>query len=148
MKCASARLRKGKVLIQAFSQTTTDLWIAYGPVYVAAEDSLPAEIGAKVIAALANSKTGLPHPSQDKWNAVQLPMLEAAGVKSWATLEKGCKSVGIEDKGEHISIMPSISDTDGPRDLPEQLILSDKVENALGVALMEAFDACAIADSR
>lgn len=148
MKCASARLRKGKVLIQAFSQTTTDLWIAYGPVYVTADNSSPAEIGANVIAALGNSKTGIQHPSQDKWKEVQQPMLEAAGVKSWATLEKGCKSVGLEDKGAQISLMPSVSDIDGPRDLPEQLILSEKAEEALGMALMKAFDACTMADAK
>lgn len=142
MKCASARLWKGDVFIQAFAQTTTGLWISNGPVYVAKKDDLPAKIGVKILAAFENSVVGLAHPAQEKWKAIQAPMLEAAGVKTWAALEKGAKSVGLEDRGELVSFMPTVKDIDGPRDLPDHLVLSRKIEDELGLAMLKAFDAC------
>lgn len=143
MRQGAAYLRKGKILIQGYAQAVTELWIAYGPVYVSMRDDNPVEIGAKINAALANSITGVPHPSQDQWKAVQTPMLEAAGVKSWATLAKGAMAVGFKEDGDFIVFTPS-SDyaNNGGKDLPEKIIRSQRNDQELGEALLQAFAAC------
>lgn len=142
MKCAAAHLRRGKILIQAFSQTTAGVWIGYGPVYVASGDDEPCAIGVKILAALDNSLVGVRHPLQNEWKGIQAPILEAAGVKSWATFEKGSIGVGVDDHGDFIVITPTASDVDGGKALPDKVIRSKKDNQQLGAALLQAFAAC------
>jgi hypothetical protein len=51
MKRASALLKNAKVLLQGYSQTTSGVWIAHGPVYVA-EIGQTSEIGRNILHAL------------------------------------------------------------------------------------------------
>ena len=95
MKRASALLKNGKVLLQGYSQTTSGVWIARGPVYVA-NVVQTSEIGRNILHALNESTRGVPHPKQTEWKAVQAPMLQAAGAKPWAALksEFSAKNLG------------------------------------------------------
>jgi hypothetical protein len=93
MKSAYALQRKDKILIQGYSKSTAGLSIASEPVYVTAEDRID-DLGAKIRNALNGSIEGIRHPTQAEWKAIQAPMLEAAGVKSWSTLARNTKSVG------------------------------------------------------
>ena len=68
--------------IQSYSETTPGLWIAHGPVYVAAIGA-QAQIGRYLRDALAHLRRGIPRPAQSEWRAVQAPMLKATGARSW-----------------------------------------------------------------
>ena len=142
MKRAIALLRKGKVLIQGYSKTTTGIWVGMGPVYVAQEDRLD-ELGAGVRDALSGSMEGVQHPSQTEWKKIQAPMLEAAGVKTWATLAKNAQSVGLEYDGIAVKIVPSTGyGNNGGTSLPEQTVYCELSSPELGNSLMRAFEAC------
>ncbi|VVE57264.1 hypothetical protein PAQ31011_05194 [Pandoraea aquatica] len=143
MKSAYALLRKGKIFIQAYSKASTGLWIASGPVYVAEEGGLEEDLGQKVRDALDGSIEGVRHPSQDEWKEIQAPMLEAAGVKSWKTLGKGAKSVGLESNGVTVKMVPSFNyENGGGTPLIEKAIEHEVMNSHLGVELMRAFASC------
>jgi hypothetical protein len=140
MKLCSAILRSGRVYTQGYGQTTAGVWIGRGPVYVSPISSTD-EIANDIREALANSTQGLPHPAQDEWKNVQRPMLEAVGVRSWSTLAKGARSVGIESNGSIVTLTPSCNyEKQGGSDLPDQAITVPLMDEQLGKKLAEAFD--------
>ena len=142
MKRASALLRKGKILIQGYSKATTGLWIGMGPVYVIDEE-YPDELGAKIRAALHGSTEGVPHPSQAEWKAVQAPMLEAASVKTWATLAKSAKSVGLEFDEGLVRMVPTAGyGNNGGTSLLGKIVECEFENDELGPALVLAFERC------
>jgi hypothetical protein len=142
MKSAYAVLRKGKILALSYSKATTGLWIATGPVYVAEDGNLD-DLNRKIRDALNGSFEGVKHPSQAEWKSIQAPMLEAAGVKSWATLAKGAKSVDLESDGVTVKIVPSSDyESKGGTSLPEKAIECEWASSELAHVLMKAFDAC------
>ena len=142
MKRASALLKNGKVLLQGYSQTTSGVSIAHGPVYVAGIGQT-SEIGRNIFQALNQSTHGLPHPGQTEWKAVQAPMLKAAGAKTWAGLAKGSKAVGLTCEGEPVIMMPSSGyENKGGAILSERTLKSEISAENIGERLVEAFDAC------
>ncbi|HDR8857571.1 TPA: hypothetical protein QDA74_001709 [Burkholderia territorii] len=142
MKRATAILRKGKILIDGYSQTTSGVWIGVGPVFVVDENDVE-KLTVSLKEALANSKVGVPHPAQNEWKDIQKPMLEAAGVKSWRTLAKGAKAVGIYCEDSRVRMEPSSNyENGGGTGLPEQTVECDLDSPDLGAALMNAFRAC------
>jgi hypothetical protein len=142
MKSAYALLRKGKILIQSYSRATTGLWIATGPVFVIDEGD-PDALGTKIRYALNGSIEGVQHPSQAEWKTVQGPMLEAAGVKTWATLAKSAKSVGLEFDGGIVKMVPTAGyGNNGGKSLPEKAVECEFDNDELGSALVLAFERC------
>ncbi|WP_412065823.1 hypothetical protein [Rhizobium sp. SYY.PMSO] len=139
---ASAYLRSGKVLIQANLPTTTGLMIASGPVHTAPHDN-PDAVGEALRAALSLPYDTLPHPHQDKWPSVQTPMLAAAGVRSWKTLAKGSKAVGVTLNGADLQLTPTTHyDQAGGTALEEDTVRCELAHSKLGAALLEAFARC------
>ncbi|MGO4569998.1 hypothetical protein AB4Z52_34445 [Rhizobium sp. 2YAF20] len=113
-----------------------------GPVYVSDCGSLD-QLGNNVVAALNQSKIGIPHPAQSEWKALQAPMLTAAGVKSWAKFAKKTMAVGIEYEGDSVSLIPSSNYENKGGDTPwEKTVKSGVSAEELGPALLKAFDAC------
>lgn len=142
MKRASALLRKGKILIQSYSQTTTGIWVGMGPVYVIDENQTD-EIGVKVLEALSQSVEGVRHPAQTEWKSIQAPMLEAAGVKTWATLAKGAKAVGLEYEEGRVTMVPTSNyEKNGGEPCLDRTFHCGFVEDELGKSLLKAFRSC------
>jgi hypothetical protein len=80
MQTATAYLRKNKVFVHPDARTTDGVWIFWLPVLM--QDAVDgAELDAKILEALANSREGVPHPTD--WTGLGEPLLQAAGVKSW-----------------------------------------------------------------
>jgi hypothetical protein len=141
MKRAVALLRKGKVLIDWYSKTTAGVWVGSGPVFVVDEADFQM-LTARVRDALNASTEGIRHPSQDEWKAIQAPMLNAAGVKSWKTLAKGSKAVGLECQGTLVKMVPSANyENQGGTSLHDKTVECDLNSPELGSALMRAFEA-------
>ncbi|MES2206722.1 MAG: hypothetical protein V4525_08000 [Pseudomonadota bacterium] len=142
MKTASAYSRKGKILIQAFAKTTAGVWIAYGPVFTIEQTEIN-DLGIKVLKALNSSSEDIPHPKHTELQAIQKPMLEAAGVKSWSTFSKGAKAVGLTWKDDLITLEPCANYANqGGTPLPEKSISCKPTAEKLGAALIEAFNNC------
>jgi len=140
MKRATALLKNGNVYIQSYSETT-GLWIADGPVYVAAIGA-PAQIGRYVRDALAHSRRGVPRPAQSEWKALQAPMLKATGARSWGAMAKGSKAVGLEcDDDSIVTITPSANYEKGGSSLYERVLKSELRADDLGEKLIAAFNA-------
>ncbi len=124
------------------------MWIGWGPVYVVDARDVNSsqfidELSGKIRVTLDNSVHGVPHPSQTEWKAVQAPMLEAVGVKSWNTLAKGAKSVGLEREDTLVKMEPAANyEKQGGTSLPDKTVECDLNSSELGSALMKAFEAC------
>lgn len=107
-KQASLILRKGKLHVHAMSRAVTWLTIGDGPITTVDPNDI-GNVGKAVIAAIAYSRDNIPHPKdQNAWKEVQRPMLEAAGVKSWDTLMKGAKNVGVYLEEGRLKIQPTL----------------------------------------
>ena len=142
MRRASALLKNGKILIQGYSETTSGVWIARGPVYVASVEQLD-RLGQNIFDALHQSSQGVPHPGPTEWKAIQAPMLEAAGAKTWAALAKSSKAVGLECQDEVVTITPSSNyENDGGEELSDRAIRFNLKTADIGERLIEAFNSC------
>jgi len=102
MKKAISYLRGQRVFTHASSKTTAGVWILELPVLVVDATDVEA-LGRQVAQALAASKEGVPHPVS--WKGIFDPVLELAGVKSWATFVKSARCVGIEGVLEGVSFI-------------------------------------------
>jgi hypothetical protein len=68
-------------------------------------------------------------------------MLEAVGVKNWATLARGARSVGIECHDGIVTLTPSCNyEEQGGTELPDQAVSALITADELGAKLAEVFD--------
>lgn len=104
MNRAVAYERKGRFFIRSASKTTVGVWIDDGACFTADGSAPPVEIGAAVQAALAESRTGVPHPTD--WKHVCSALLAVAGVRSMLTFERSAKRVEIVSD-EQIVLSPT-----------------------------------------
>ncbi|MEZ5938917.1 MAG: hypothetical protein R3C52_11995 [Hyphomonadaceae bacterium] len=142
MQVASALLKNGIVFVQAYSETTSGVWIGAGPVHIS-DINQTGELGKAVRDALELSTRGVPHPSRDEWKGIQQPMLDAVGAKNWSTLAKGARAVGIECQNGLVTMTPSHDyQNDGGTDLPERAIVVPMDASVMGENLSKAFDLC------
>lgn len=86
MKKSAAYMINENILLQAMSLTETGLWIAYGKVLSVRTDD-HSELAAAIIKHW-QTQSKMWHIPQSQWKDVQRPILEAAGVKTWAALGK------------------------------------------------------------
>lgn len=139
MKKSAAYMINDTILLQAMSLTETGLWIAYGEVFsIRADDQ--EKLTAEILKSLTNSIEDVAHPSQSQWKDVQRPILEAAGVKTWAALGKKAKSVGIESEANKVSMVPTANFRNYGGESLEQSAVHCSLNDAdLGSKLLEAF---------
>jgi hypothetical protein len=88
-------LRGGALFIRAESETTTHAWIETGPCTVLPLATTPDILGNAIEVALAESRTGVPHPHQKSWPEVIKPTLDAAKVRTWAAFARTARAVGV-----------------------------------------------------
>jgi len=93
-RLAAVFAREADLLVEPRCQATTGIWLSAGPVGRLPLPAAPADLGAAVRAALDQSRRGVPHPAD--WRAFVPPVLEAAGVRSWAALQKTAALCQIE----------------------------------------------------
>lgn len=141
MKIASAILKNGKVFIQGYSETKSEMWIASGQVYICVFGAVE-EMATQARAALNSSKRGLRDPKREEWPLVQKPMLEAVGARNWNQLARGAKAIGLECEKGIVTIEPSANyQNDGGESLPDKAIRIEIGSDKLGASLMKAFEA-------
>ncbi len=102
---ATVYLRRRQFYVHSVSQTTQGVWIFTSPCTKLDLKCPDTRLGEAIMSALSGSRDGVPHPV--KWGHLIDPLLQQAGVKSWATFAAGASCVEIEDDGSRISIIPS-----------------------------------------
>ncbi|MGH8338544.1 MAG: hypothetical protein ACRETL_17345, partial [Gammaproteobacteria bacterium] len=78
-----------------------------------------------------------------EWRAIQAPMLEASGARTWAALAKSSKTVGLECDGDLVTMVPSSDyENDGGAELSDRALKSELSAENIGERLVDAFNAC------
>ncbi len=139
MKTATAYLVGEHILLQAMSLTESGVWIADGHVLtIPADDRSGLAEGIKT--SLDASRAGVAHPSQSEWKSIQQPMLQAAGVRTWAALGKKAKAVGMTSAGEDVAFIPTVHfRAHGGHASDEHTIHRRMDDPDLGSGLLDAF---------
>ncbi|MCB9787674.1 MAG: hypothetical protein H6744_13410 [Deltaproteobacteria bacterium] len=144
MKICEVYERRGRMLVQASSQTDQGVWILQGDVHALPSDCTDEELGSVVLAALAQSSR-VPHPTS--WGGLTAALLAAAGVKSWKTFAKTAKNVSVElDQSGTIKPSRNLGPVDGFEPLPGQelAVPSDASAATWGRAVRGALEASTV----
>jgi len=132
--------RDGAFFLASYSKTVPGFWVMNGWV-CRLEDGAPDEtLGVAVDRGLESSKTDVEAPPRNVNSAT--PLLELAGVRSFAAYMQGALSVGITREGETVTIEPTRNE--GPRggftSLPDRVqVMQQPSRGDLGKAIREAF---------
>jgi len=136
MQSVSVYLRDGKYyVVTIHGSGGGDPCIASGPVRELPADAGAAALGAAVTAGLDASTSNLPWPKDFK--KVTEPLLNAAGVKSWATFAKKAENLRVNREGATLRILPSTRSEKGSFDsAPERdRTLSQAAPEIIGEAV-------------
>lgn len=125
MKAATAYKRGNILYLHSSSKTTAGVWIATPPFATVLTDTTVLAKGEAILEAINASQDGVPHPTS--WNGLINPLLELAGVRTWATFMKSAVCVGIEFDDGRLKLIPNRNL--GPKDgfepvLPSMVVLS------------------------
>jgi hypothetical protein len=144
MQLATVYKRSEAFYLHANSQTTEGVWVAVRPFLRLPAGEPATSLGHTIIEVLHASQLGIPHPTD--WDAVEYPLPELAGVKSWAMFMRSASCVSVTADGGKVMLMPNRNS--GPREgyeaLPEktlELPLDCAVER-VAKALNEAIALC------
>jgi hypothetical protein len=115
--------KKGDVYyIHSSSKTTAGVWIATAPFIKIDINSEPSTKGEAVLQSLNASQNAVPHPTN--WVGIISPLLELAGVKSWATFMRHAKCLNVEADGERLRLIPNrnLGSKEGFEPFPEKAV--------------------------
>ena len=104
-KKATAYRRKDGWYFHSDSLTTDGVWLATQPFLKLAPEASPSSIGETVLRVLQASQPSVPHPKD--WKAVDYPIPEMAGVKSWGTFMKGSMRLCLDAADGVLVVTPT-----------------------------------------
>lgn len=152
MKSAAIYERRGKLILYPYSQTSAGVWIGADPVVVFDIDVSTARLGALVRDVLSRSKGPVRHPGPTEWAALDKPLLNAAGVRSWGAFVRGALLSNVRSDGRTVEFFPH--ENRGPRDGFQPMGLASIVVEAvvsdeeLGAAALTALDSARSRDPK
>ena len=122
MKSATVYKRGNALYFQSSSKTTAGVWIATAPFFKIEIDVTSSAKGEAILQALHASQEGVPHPTN--WAGILTPLLELAGVKSWATFMKNATYVGLKSDGTQLKLIPyrNLGSKDGFEPVPTEAV--------------------------
>jgi len=139
MKRATVYLRKHAIYIHSSSATTAGVWVLTSPCVKLERDCSERQIGEQALRALAESKTGLPHPRE--WGSVLEPLLRLANVKSWSEFARPASCAEIEEEGGRLSVVrtENLGAQEGFRAVPQgPTLVESLVQEVVGAAVRQA----------
>jgi hypothetical protein len=104
MDIVSAFRLRDRYFVHLNKRTTAGLWVAQPEFKCLPLDATPESLGLVVLAALSQSHTVIPHPTD--WSALSKPRLAAAGVRSERAFMMGARLVEVE-RGECFRFEPT-----------------------------------------
>ena len=129
----------GKIYLHPHRKTTEGVWILSLPVLTTSEQDQ--QLGNKLMSTLAKSTENAPHPKS--WKGIDDPLIEAAGVRTFAAFAKAARVVFVVLDSDDVAFVPT---RNGPKGsfihLNEKIIHSDQSGGNLASALVEAFASC------
>jgi hypothetical protein len=144
MKAATVYKRGNRIYIHASSKTTAGVWIATPPFIQVEADVSASDLGKFVVDALCASQLDVPHPT--KWSGVLAPLLEQAGVKSWATFMRKAQCLNLEADEQRLKVIPNrnLGMTEGFEPMLDKRIEAQLTSSLdqLGTVLTEALALC------
>lgn len=85
-----------------------------GPVEVLPIEATPAQLGDAVFRGLGRTTHKFPYPaSQQEWQQVTAPLLDAAKCKSWSSFAKGSCNLRVNQMGNELHVLPCARDAKG-----------------------------------
>ncbi|MEQ9242324.1 hypothetical protein [Roseovarius indicus] len=136
MRAATIYERKGKLYVHSSSKTTAGVWVINAPV-LAVEKEDTSEVGRAVRECLAASREGAPHPKS--FTSLFDPVLNLAGVKSFATFVKSAICVEAETSDDAVVMLISTRNEgvdDGFTPLPNKTEAALVADEVLGSAVV------------
>jgi len=139
--------RDADLLVEPNCQTVTGLWVSADPVARLTRTVSPAELGAVVRRALAESRRGMPNPTN--WREFPSGLLRAAGLRSWNALQRSAARCQIEAGSAAIRVLPSHNggtrgEGRGYHSLEELAVgvPANATDEELGAAVLSAIAVC------
>jgi hypothetical protein len=132
-------LRRKVYLVCTNSKALAGFWVADGfeAVEQAASDL---HLGEAVLRARDGARAGIPNPSRSGPTPFH-PVLQAAGVKTWAQFVRGTVACQVEFELDRVVVVPQRRDGPGWSARREGSIVVDGPDSEqLGVAVRRAFD--------
>src|SRR5262249_55881027 len=125
--------------VHASSRTTDGVWILTEPCVKLSEDCSDRDLGAAARAAVAASRTGVPHPQT--WSGLLDPLLRQAGGKTWSAFARTATGAEIEEDGGKASVIPTgnLGVDEGFQPIPAKAEIVDlDAAEALGASVRRA----------
>jgi hypothetical protein len=107
MSVAVVYERGGTLYLRSCSETTQGVRIEDGPCATIAGSAPEDEVARAVLAALAGSRSNVPHPDRNSWSHVTAPLLKAAGVKTFAAFAKSARTLSVNQQLDRITLTPT-----------------------------------------
>ncbi len=142
IRIASLYLFRERALVHALGRTVKGAWIPAGPIRVFPAGPL-AGLEGPLREALAASCMGLSHPV-DLAEAMA-PLLEASGARKWPDFLKEARCLGLEQRGEVLSVVPTrnLGEEGGFEPLVTEAVRPGRTDpGQLAAALATALDRC------
>lgn len=142
-RLAALDLRKGRYVAHSSSLTVDGMWINNGAFVLLDEPADDRELGAAVCRMLDASRTGVPTPDLRGGPSAFAPILDALGLRSWATYAKGTRHVDVEGDADVVLVSPTRNGggREGFVGLTEHTVrLTAPGDEELGAALRAALD--------
>ncbi len=131
--------------ILSMSETNQGMIINEPLVFFSEITASPQAIGAIALESLSCFKIGIPHPPDaTAWRIRGQEVLNAMRLKSWKSFSKSAKVIGIstEDEKVNIKISPYSTENSSFEEITEKSRTCTSEPEALGKAILEAFDDC------
>jgi hypothetical protein len=141
VKEAQVYLKEGMLYAAPYSKTVEGLWVIDAGVFTA-DASDDAAVANLVIQALAKSRQGVEHPTT--WDGLDKELLSAMGLKSFKSVAKAAKGLGLVADEQAIQYIPTKADIGrgGFAHLPKKKHHSTYQPGEIVSALKQAFADC------
>ncbi|MFI9639122.1 hypothetical protein ACIG87_03505 [Micromonospora sp. NPDC051925] len=142
-RLAALDLRRGRYVAHSSSLTGDGMWIANGAFVLLDGPVDDRELGAAVRRMLDASRTGVPTPDLRGGPSAFAPVLDALGLRSFASYAKGTRHVDVEGDADAVLVSPTRNG--GAREgfvglTAHTVRLTDPGDEELGEALRAALD--------
>lgn len=105
MRAAGVYRVNRRLIVCSDWQTVTGLWLQREPVALPG-GAEPEVLGEAILAALAGSRQGVPHPARSDWKDQFAPFLKAAQVKGYAAFMDGARYVALREEAGALVLEP------------------------------------------
>jgi hypothetical protein len=137
--------RRNDDVIVVGQQELDDGMTVAGPPFLRLSSPSPAELGASILRALAENRTGVVMADEEIHDRTWLPVLQAAGVSSHAEFHRDMAAVDVSASADRVEVVAAenLGSDRGFAKFGAPLILRAPAPEELGEAVLRQLDAAA-----